>query len=96
MLIITAPCWQCNKDMILALMGNESGDFDYGPEKFSESEVQLAEQHGVLLKNAHSTTMNETYMANTCKECGGFIGQWYFFAHYYTPALYGNYKYKIV
>ena len=96
MMIISAPCWQCEKETQIALVGDASGGLGYGPESFSESEKRLAEQHGVLLKIVSSKTAEETYLANACKECGEFVGKWFFFAHYYTPALYGRLKYKRV
>ena len=93
MMIITAPCWNCDKDMKIALLGNESGDLHSGPENFSKEEISLAEKHGVVLKMVSSKTAEETYLANACRECDAFIGQWFFFAHYYTPALYGQLEY---
>jgi len=94
--IITAPCWNCDKEMRVALVGNKSGDLDYGPERFSNSEKKLAEENGVLLKIVRSKIAKETYLANVCAECGQFVGKWFFFAKYLTQALYGNYKYKLV
>jgi hypothetical protein len=94
MMIISAECWQCDKAMLVALMGDDQGNLSCGPEGFSEDDRKLAEAHGVLLKTVSSKTAEETYLANTCKECGAFVGQFYFFAHYYTPALYGHYQYK--
>lgn len=96
MLIITAPCWSCENEIKIALVGNEEGRLDYGPEDFSEHEKKLAEDHGVFLKLVNSKTADEIYLANTCKNCNQFVGKWFFFAHYFTPALYGHYKYKII
>jgi len=92
-MIISAECWQCDKPMLIALIGDNAGNLYGGPEGFSNEEVSLAEEHGVLLKTIFSKTSEETYLANVCKECGAFVGQFFFFAHYYTPALYGHYKY---
>lgn len=96
MLIINAPCWQCEKDMLIALEGDEAGNLAYGPEAFSDEEQKKATENGVILKEVESQTAGESYLANVCGGCGAFIGQWYFFAHYYTPALYGQYTYKNV
>lgn len=82
--------------MLVALIGDDGGNLSCGPEDFSKEEQELAEKHGVCLKVINSKTAGETYLANACKECGAFVGQFYFFAHYYTPALYGHYKYKWV
>jgi hypothetical protein len=61
MIIITAPCWQCEKEMLIALVGNDVGDFGYGPESFSEQEIKLAQTNGVELRHVDSATAEETY-----------------------------------
>jgi|AntRauTorckE6833_2_1112554.scaffolds.fasta_scaffold02991_6 hypothetical protein len=96
MIVIDAPCWKCEKEMKIALLANESGDLDGGPEVFSKEQISLAEKNGVFIKVADSMTADESYLANTCRECDAFVGKWFFFAHYLTPALYGDYKYKIL
>lgn len=96
MMLITAPCWQCNKDMLVALVGDDNGNMDYGPEGFNPKEITLAEKNGVLLKKVNSKTAEETYLANVCPGCGAFVGQWFYFANYYTEALYGHLKYRRV
>lgn len=96
MMIINAECWQCNKPMLVALSGDDSGNLSGGPEVFSDAEIKLARQHGVLLETVSSKTADQIYLANVCKECGAFVGQFFFFAHYYTPALYGHYPYERV
>jgi hypothetical protein len=96
MLIISAPCWKCDKDMKIALLGTESGDLIGGPEIFSEKEKQLAVKNGVTLKIINSKTAEETYLANTCPHCDAFVGKWFYFAHYLTPALYGDLEYTDV
>lgn len=93
MFIITTPCWSCERDMLVALVGNESG-LDYGPESFSELEKKLAEKNGVLLKTVSSRTAEETYLANFCGNCGQFVGKFFFFGRYFAPALYGDLKYQ--
>lgn len=95
-MIINAKCWQCDKDVLVALVGDDAGNLGYGPEAFSEEEQKLATEHGVLLKNVDSSTANESYLANACTHCGAFVGKWYFFTDYYTTALYGHYTYKRV
>lgn len=93
-MLIEAECYECNKPLLVALVGDDSGNLGYGSEDFSEDEQKLATDNGVLLKMVDSKTAGQTYLANACKSCGAFIGQWLFFAHYYTPALYGHYPYK--
>lgn len=95
-LIITAPCWNCDKEMRIALMADENGNLDGGPDTFSERAKEEAQKHGVHLKMVSSKTAGETYLANVCDECDAFVGQWFYFAHYYTPALYGAFMYTVI
>lgn len=95
LLVVTAPCWNCNENMLVALAGTQA-DFSYGPADFSESERGLAEKYGVYLKLVSSKTADRTYFANVCKKCGEFVGEFYLFAHYFAPAMYGHYKYEEV
>ena len=46
----------------------EEGD---GP---SERELTLARKHGAAIKRQGSQTMGTSYMANTCTQCGAFVG----------------------
>lgn len=94
MMIITAPCWQCDKDMLVALVGDDNGNMGYGPEDFNQEEIALAKKNGVLLKKIDSKTAEETYLANICPACGAFVGKWFYFANYYTEALYDRLKYR--
>jgi hypothetical protein len=95
MMIITIDCWKCEKGMKMALVSDEESAYR-GPETFSENEISLAQKNGVLIKNVDSQTAEETYKANICPHCDSFIGKWFFFANYYTPALYGDLKYTEV
>ncbi|MEI7937360.1 MAG: hypothetical protein WCK27_11785 [Verrucomicrobiota bacterium] len=46
-----------------------------GPEDFTPAERALAEKLGAVLKEQHSKTLERAYLANTCGQCGLFIGQ---------------------
>ena len=96
LMIISAECWNCDMPMLIALVGDEGGNFGYGPEEFTKNEQRLATKYGVLLKEVASKTAEMKYLANVCRHCNSFIGQYFYYAHYYTPALYGHYKYEIV
>jgi len=83
--------------MKLALVeGGLDGSACRGPESFNKEEITLAEKKGVLLKTIDSKTAEETYLANICPHCNSFIGQWFFFAHYFAPAQYGDLEYITV
>jgi hypothetical protein len=60
--------------MLLALADDENGNLNYGPDEFSESEISVAENNGVMLKLLSSKTAKGTYLANICKECDSFVG----------------------
>jgi hypothetical protein len=96
MMIITTPCWNCRKDMRMAVEGTETGDLLATPSGFGNKERALAERHGVLLREHASATAGDTYLANTCPSCNAFIGEWYIYAHYFCEALYGRLTYQRV
>jgi hypothetical protein len=96
MMIITTPCWKCDKEMLMAVEGTDTGDLLATPSGFDDAERALAERHGVLLREQPSKTAGETYLANTCPSCDAFIGEWFIYAHYFCEALYGRLKYQRV
>jgi len=89
MMIITTPCWKCDKIMKMALISDENTDYR-GPETFSKEETQTAIKHEVILRKVHSRTAREEYLANICPHCDDFIGKHYFFTNYYIPAVTGE------
>lgn len=82
--------------MQIALIGNESGDLEGGAEIFTKEEQRVARDNGVILKMIDSKTAEERYLASVCGGCDSPVGKWFFFAHYYTPALYGDLPYMLV
>lgn len=70
-------CWKCSVPMKIAHM--QIDGYSNGPEDFTPAEIALAQQLGAVLKNRYSRTREETYLANTCTQCGTFIGQHYLF-----------------
>jgi hypothetical protein len=87
-MIITAPCWNCEKPMLVAMIGQHDG-----PSAFTKAEIQLAEKNGVFIKEIYSHTADERYLANACWECGAFVGNWYLFTNYWAEAMYGRLEY---
>jgi hypothetical protein len=75
-------------DLRVALITSE-GSF-YGPEEFTERQVEYAAGKGVILKKQFSKTTKKDYLANTCGHCGNFVGE--FFIHEY---LYEGEKFDI-
>lgn len=93
MYIVIAPCWKCQENFNVALIKPEQSQM-YGPESFSEEEIKIAAQHDAVIKMQRSGTRQESYYANTCPNCGTFIGQHYLFMDYFCAAEYGDYPYK--
>lgn len=77
--IVETSCWKCDKPMKIALVTSDAGF--YGPEEFTEQQVQFASSKGAILKKQFSKTTKKEYLANTCGSCGNFIGE--FFIHEY-------------
>jgi predicted RNA-binding Zn-ribbon protein involved in translation (DUF1610 family) len=73
--IVEHPCYQCSVLMKIALIELS------GPETFDEKELEIARSNGVLIKEQLNKTNGESYLANTCPNCGAFIGR--FFVHDY-------------
>lgn len=97
MYIITAPCWKCDKEMNVAVIKGDKKRHDFcGPEKFSEEEKKIAENHNVIISKRHSYTREEDYYANICTHCNTFIGQHFLFTGYFSLAVHqeDDYKYK--
>ena len=78
LLIIEGQCWKCNAPMKVAAI---RGDMGYEPD-FNSSDAKLAAQHGVFMKTQYSKTIGESYIANTCRRCGKFVGGHYLFTEY--------------
>jgi len=97
MYIVTSSCWKCDATMNVALITGDAQVNNgqvYGPESFSKDEIKIAEDHNVLIKAHHSATRQETYCANTCANCGTFVGQHFLFTDYFYAAQDGDCEYK--
>jgi len=86
--IAEAPCWQCNTPMKFSYC--RKGRSILGPSAFNESEIELARSKGVIIKEQYSSSVKETYLANSCGHCGTFIGEFYLPANYASPVEYGE------
>ena len=69
--IVEAKCWSCGSPMKIALIEL------YGPERFTDKEIEFASSKGVLIEEKFSGTMQKSYLANTCPKCGSFVGQFH-------------------
>jgi ssDNA-binding Zn-finger/Zn-ribbon topoisomerase 1 len=73
--IVEGGCWSCGKTMKLEIIDVEG--YIFGPDDFSEEEMQLARDNGVYLNMQYSNTQQRSYLANTCPSCGNFAGNFY-------------------
>ncbi|MBS0645226.1 MAG: hypothetical protein JSR97_01360 [Verrucomicrobia bacterium] len=96
MTIIDGPCWKCGSTMKVATIASSTGGLVRGssnnlrPSDFTNEEIIFAKSKGVLLKTQYSNTVNERYVANSCKKCGSFAGDFYLFTQYIAPAFQGE------
>jgi len=79
-------CRDCNAPMKIAI-GLMGGSF-YGPERFTDQEIQFAKSKGVCLENKFSKTVDKTYLANICPKCGSFIGAFFVHDYLYCGKIY--------
>jgi ssDNA-binding Zn-finger/Zn-ribbon topoisomerase 1 len=79
--ITTVRCWKCGLPYKAAwiTIGNGSRGIFFGPERFSENEIRVATEKGVMIEKRYSKTKNDNYNANICPHCGSFMGE--FFIH---------------
>jgi len=65
--IVNIQCWKCGSDYKAAVATNDWSF--YGPDRFSQEEIEAARSHGVLLEERFSKTLEKRYVANTCPSC---------------------------
>lgn len=96
MTIIEGNCWKCNSKMKVAIVeGGEDRESSHaGPDKFTKQEIDFAKNKGVIIKEHYSKTASEKYLANTCGNCGTFIGKFLIFSDYIAPAMHGDFPYE--
>lgn len=84
MLFLNTQCRKCGEDMKLAMI--ETCGTIYGAEYFTESDIQIANEHGANIEKQYSKTQKISYWANTCKRCGTFIGEHHLHEYYGMPS----------
>jgi len=79
--VVDAICWKdkCKHPMKVAIVEIEGWLID--PEAFTDQELDVARQHGAILKNNYSETRRESYISNTCSHCGAFVGSFHLHEH---------------
>lgn len=87
MLIITSECWNqdCNSPLNVAVIESENGGL-ITPKDFSQKDVDIAKEHGAIIRSKFSKTAQEEYLANICLHCNQMIGEHYLFTDHYCEA----------
>lgn len=93
-IITEAPCWKCGRNMRIAMI--KKGEFSnfYGPEEFTQKEIETAKQNGVYIEKQYSKTMHESYYANICNHCKAFIGEFYLRNYYKKNTIIEKIEYE--
>jgi hypothetical protein len=54
MYIIATDCYQCNEKLNVAVISTDNGNGFCGPESFTQKEIKLAENNGVIIQMRNS------------------------------------------
>ena len=84
MVTVTTDCYNCGKEMKIAMIICNSENKILTPAKFNEQEINIAKSLGVNLEKRYSKTMHDSYMANVCKHCNAFVGEYFMDEYYYS------------
>lgn len=77
MRVVDTSCWKCHHIMKMAMITDANFCQVLGPNDFTKNELLLAKQQGVTIEYSYSKTMEDSYLANVCKTCHAFIGEFY-------------------
>ena len=79
--ISVISCWNCKSDMIDAYYSDDLS-IPRGPSYFTEKQMKIAIDEGCIIKETFSKTMQVSYPASICPNCGSMHGD--FFYHDYA------------
>ena len=80
--VVEGNCWKCNCSMKIAF--SECEGMMSGPPSFGALALQVARQRGAILRERFSNVVKERYLANTCGNCGSFVGEHYLHDFWYS------------
>ncbi|MBD2178490.1 hypothetical protein H6F42_16355 [Pseudanabaena sp. FACHB-1998] len=72
LIIVDSSCWKCHSQMKVALV---IADIQIDLDILSSEDIQTANEHGCFFNKQYSQFINNTYLANTCRNCNNFIGE---------------------
>ena len=82
--ISVEPCWKCKEEMRVAYY-SDNLQMPYGPSNFTDKQIEIGRSAGCKIDLAFSKTMQEQYLANICKNCGAFKGDFFYHDYAYVP-----------
>lgn len=97
MVTMIIPCWQCGKDMKIALIFPKNGFSPLNPTNFNEEDIKIAKTMGANIRMRYSKTIGDSYFANVCEHCNAFVGDSYLHNYFYFPhEAESDYYYKCI
>lgn len=85
MVTIASNCWKCGQKMTIAMLVTKSGHHIVSAAEFNDEDIKKATAMGANIKHSYSKTVNESYLANVCKHCNAFVGDFYMHEYYDVP-----------
>lgn len=85
MVTIASNCWKCGREMKIAMLFTKNGQHVFSAADFNDEDIKIANSLGANIKQCYSKTVNESYLANVCKHCNAFVGEFYMHEYYYEP-----------
>lgn len=82
--ISVVKCWNCRNDMLVPYFSTDVM-MPWGPESFSNKQIEYAKREGCHIEERLSKTSNETYQAAICPICGEMYGMFFYHNFSYVP-----------
>ncbi len=76
MQIFKASCWKCHSSYLVAIISDEMQG-TISAKDFNESELKIAIENGVIIKQIFSKTVEYSYNASACGHCSAFCGDFF-------------------
>lgn len=82
--ISVISCWNCKSDMIDSYYSDDLS-IPRGPSYFTEKQMKIAIDEGCIIKETFSNTMQVSYPAAICPNCGSMHGDFFYHDYAYVP-----------
>ena len=71
--------------MKIALLATKNGLDYFSAAEFNDEDIKIATAMCANIKHRYSKTGNGSYLANVCKHCNAFVGDFYMHEYYDVP-----------